>query len=334
MGAAAQTNPNRSNPEGPRAYAGRSDAMALATEIAEARSLDPAWVRQWVGQAQRLPTISRLMRAAPRGTPKNWRVYRSRFVEPIRIRGGVAFWRANQAALRRAQDEFGVPADIMVAIIGVETLYGREQGSFRVLDALVNLSLDFPTEHPRAGERTALFRSELGHFLSWLDRSGTVPTAPLGSFAGAMGMPQFMPSSLVRYAIDYDRDGRLDLSGSATDAIGSVANYFKAFGWTPGMPTHFELSLDGPGLDMAQLLAPDILPTFSAAQMQALGARLERPGQQHTGPLALVELENGGAPNSYVAGTENFYAITRYNWSSYYAMAVIDLAQAVSQAMG
>jgi membrane-bound lytic murein transglycosylase B len=315
-----------------RLYAGRDDAMAMAHELAAQRSLDAAWVRHWVGQAQRVPTISRLMRPAPRGTPKNWRVYRSRFVEPIRIRAGVAFMRSHAAALRQAQDEFGVPADIIVAIIGVETLYGREQGTFRVLDALVNLSLDFPPEHPRAAERAAFFRSELGHFLSWLDRSGTSPSAPLGSFAGAMGMPQFMPSSVVRYALDYDRDGRLDLSGSAVDAIGSVANYFKAFGWVPGMPTHYGVMLDGPGLDMAQLLAPDILPTFSATQMADLGARLDAAGQRHGAALALIELENGGAANSYVAGTENFYVITRYNWSSYYAMAVIDLAQAISQA--
>jgi membrane-bound lytic murein transglycosylase B len=133
----------------------------------------------------------------------------------------------------------------------------------------------------------------------------------------------------VRYAIDFDGDGHVDLHASAADAIGSVASYFIAHGWKPGMPTHYTVRLDGPAEHTEELLLPDILPTFSATRMQALGAQLDNAGQQHTGPLALVELQNGNAAPSYVAGTENFYAITRYNWSSYYAMAVIELGQAV-----
>ena len=147
-----------------------------------------------------------------------------------------------------------------------------------------------------------------------------------------MGLGQFMPSSWVRYAIDFDGDGRVDLFKSPTDAIGSVANYFIGHGWTPGMPTHFGVQFDTARLQLDELLAPDILPTFSATSLQAKGAVLDAAGAQHAGPLALVELQNGGDAPSYVAGTENFYAVTRYNWSSYYAMAVIELGREVAAA--
>ncbi|HAU58520.1 MAG TPA: lytic murein transglycosylase B, partial [Comamonadaceae bacterium] len=180
--------------------------------------------------------------------------------------------------------------------------------------------------------RTAFFRRELEQFLSLMHRTNTDPFTPRGSFAGAMGWPQFMPSSWVRHAVDFDGDGRVDLFGSPQDAIGSVANYFIGHGWQPGMPTHFEVRLEGTPAQQDELLAPDILPTFSAASMQARGAALGETGARHPGPLALVELQNGNESPSYVAGTENFYAVTRYNWSSYYAMAVIELGNAVKAA--
>jgi membrane-bound lytic murein transglycosylase B len=140
-----------------------------------------------------------------------------------------------------------------------------------------------------------------------------------------------MPSSWLKYAVDFDGDGRIDLFTSTADVIGSVANYFKLFNWQPGMPTHYTVSFDPQKLDKDALLAPDILPTFSVASFTAKGAVLQGAALQHAGPLALVELQNGSEPPSYVAGTDNFYAITRYNWSSYYAMAVIDLAEAVAR---
>jgi len=270
----------------------------------------------------------------PAGTPKNWQAYRGRFVEPVRIRAGVAFWRANQATLARAEQTFGVPAEIIVGIIGVETLYGRQMGDFRVLDALATLSFDFPAAHPRAQDRRAFFLGELEQLLSLAQRSGSDPLQWRGSYAGAMGLPQFMPSSWARYAIDFDGDGRIDLFHSAADAIGSVANYFTAFGWIRDMPTHYPVQLRSSAQDLDALLAPDILPSFSAAAMAARGVALGGAGAQHVGPLALVELQNGDAEPSYLAGSENFYVITRYNWSSYYAMAVIELGRAVAQAIG
>lgn len=331
----AKTSANASHQAAAKApvlYATRPEAMQFADDLAARRDLDREWVRQAIGQARFLGQVPRLMLPPPAGTAKNWRAYRSRFIDPVRIRAGVRFWQDNRSALERAEQQYGVPAEIIVGIIGVETIYGQQMGNFRVMDALATLAFDFPSTHPRAKERTEFFRRELEQFLSLTNRSNIDPFQLRGSYAGAMGLGQFMPSSWVRYAVDFDGDGRVDLFNSPTDAIGSVANYFIGHGWTPGMPTHFSVQFDTARLQLEELLLPDILPTFSAASMQAKGAVLDADGARHTGPLALVELQNGAEAPSYVAGTENFYAITRYNWSSYYAMAVIELGREVAAA--
>jgi len=307
--------------------------MLIADDIAQRRDMDPQWVRNAMGQARYVASIARAISPPPVGTPKNWAVYRSRFIDPIRIRAGVKFWQANRATLERAELETGVPAELVVGIVGVETIYGQQTGNFRVMDALCTLAFDFPAVHPRAAERTVFFRDELEAYLSLTHRTATDPLALRGSYAGAMGMPQFMPSSWRKYAVDFDGDSRIDLFHSPADVIGSVANYFKVFGWKRGMPTHYPVTLTAEGEDRAALLAPDILPTFAPEDMATKGATLSETALQHTGPLALVELQNGEAAPLYLAGTENFYAITRYNWSSYYALAVIELGQAVTAAM-
>jgi membrane-bound lytic murein transglycosylase B len=331
-GASVQKRTKKQTTPGPT-YASRPEAMALADDIARQHALDPRWVRRTLSQAHQLPQVVRLMTPAPVGTPKNWTIYRSRFIDPIRIRAGVAFWQAQRDTLTRAQTTYGVPAEIIVGIIGVETIYGQQTGNFRVLDALATLAFDFPAVHPRAVQRSQFFASELGQFLKLTHQGGIDPLSLRGSYAGAMGMPQFMPSSWAKFAVDFDGDGRIDLFNSPADVIGSIANYFKTFGWQPGVPTHYSVSFDTEKLDLEALLLPDILPTFSAASFAAKGAVLDTAGLAHTGPLALIELQNGDQAPSYVAGTENFYVITRYNWSSYYAMAVIELGRAVSQAL-
>ncbi|MEY4470665.1 MAG: Membrane-bound lytic murein transglycosylase precursor [Pseudomonadota bacterium] len=310
----------------------QNEAVSLwATEAAQRLNLDPAWVQKTMQKAQRLPLVEKLVLPAASPAAKDWGAYRARFIEPIRIQAGARFWLRHRATLEKAEGEFGVPASIIVGIIGVETLYGQNTGNFRVLDALGTLAFHFPQAHPRASERQAFFRGELEQFLLLTSRSGANPLAVRGSYAGALGLPQFMPSSWAKFAVDYDGDGRIDLFTSPADAIGSVANYFKAFQWRPGMPTHYPVTLAPGKTDMDGLLAPDILPTFSVTQFMGKGAALESAALQHPGPLALIELRNGPNEPSYVAGTENFYAITRYNWSSYYAMAVIDLADAVAR---
>jgi len=240
---------------------------------------------------------------------------------------------ANRDSLLRAENETGVPASVIVGIVGVESMYGQNTGNFRVIDALATLAFDFPAEHPRAAARAAFFKAELEQYLALTARTHTDPLALRGSYAGAMGWPQFMPSSWSKYAVDFDGDGRIDLFNSQADVIGSVANYFKAFHWQRGMATHYPVRFDPATLDKAALLESDIVPRYSVAELAAKGVLLDELDPAHSGPLALIELQNGEAEPSYVAGTENFYAITRYNWSSYYAMAVIELGQAVADAV-
>ena len=331
--APAQTQPQIQQQPPSGSYATRPDVMAFADELASRRKLAPQWVRQAMGESSFNPTVSRLMQPPTKTFVKNWRVYRSRFIDPVRIAAGVRFWKANAATLERAEKEYGVPADIIVGIIGVETIYGRDTGSFRVMDALMTLAFDFPSNHPRAQERSTYFRGEVEQFLALQNQRQANPMDVKGSYAGAMGMPQFMPSSQAKYAVDFDGDGNIDLWNSPADVIGSVANYFKSYGWQSGMPTHYPVRFDASKMDMDALMAPDILPTFGVASFMAKGAVLEGPALEHKGPLALIELLNGPDAPSYVAGTENFYVITRYNWSSYYAMAVIELGREVAQAM-
>ena len=310
-------------------YAGHEAAEAFATEVAQRRGLARGWVRRALAGARRLPRVQKLVMPPPAGTPKNWAAYRARFVEPQRIAAGLAFWRTHEAAFTRAEAEFGVPAAIVCAIVGVETFYGRITGNFRVIDALATLAFDFPSGR---SDRSRFFREELEEFLVWTQRESLDPLTVKGSFAGAIGLPQFMPSSINRFATDFDGNGHIDLMGSGADAVGSVARYLRLHGWRPGLATHHGVVPPANGEGLTTLLAPDIRPSFSAAQMAALGAQLDAAGQAHApdqGLLALVRVENGADAPSHVAGTLNFWALTRYNRSSYYALAVIDLAAAL-----
>lgn len=312
-------------------YGAVAAVRQFAAEVAERRTLPRAWIESNLAQARRIEAARRLVMPAPRSSAKNWAAYRARFIEPQRIGAGVAFWRDNQIWLQRAEDRWGVPPQIVVGIVGVETFYGRIMGSFRLVDVLATLAFDFPGGR---SDRSALFRSELEELFVLCARQAVDPLSLKGSYAGAMGLPQFMPSSVNRHALDFDGDGHIDLHGNAADAVGSIAHYLAAFGWQRGMPTHYAVQVPADTEQRGVLLAPDIVPSFSAAQMSQQGAVLDAAGSAHAGPLALVELHNGGsAPPSYVAGTQNFYVVTRYNWSSYYAMAVIELGQAVRQAL-
>ena len=302
----------------------------FALAVAARHGLPEDWVHAQLADARSLPRVRQLIMPPPAGTAKNWAAYRERFIEPRRIAQGVAFWQRHQAWLERAEQRWGVPAEIVVGILGVETLYGQHMGGFRALDALATLAFDFP---PGRRDRSDFFRGELEELLVLAHREGVPAGSLRGSYAGAIGWPQFMPGSINRWAVDFDEDGHVDLRGSPADAIGSVAHYLAAFGWVQGMPTHFEVAAPVEAADRAALLLPDILPSFTAAQFAERGAGLPPAAQAHDGLLALVELQNGPAAPSYVAGTRNFYAVTRYNWSSYYAMAVIELGAAVRAAI-
>jgi membrane-bound lytic murein transglycosylase B len=305
-------------------YGQREDVQAFGRALAASAQLDPGWVSEQLAQARFQPSITRLVMPPPAGSSKNWAAYRARFVDARRVQDGLRWWGANEDALQRAQARYGVPASVIVAIVGVETFYGRIRGHYKTLDALATLSFDFPTGR---SDRSAFYRDELGAFLRWCASEKRDPQSVLGSYAGAMGLPQFMPRSMLQYAVDFDGDGHIDLDNSGADVVGSVANYFAQFGWQRDMPTHYGIAAPVDVRDRAALLVPDILPTFTPDQMTERGAVLDPAGRAHVGPLALVELQNGDNAPTYVAGTQNFYVVTRYNWSSYYAMAVMDLAR-------
>ena len=304
---------------------------ALASRLSAEHQLPKTWVQQNIAKARLLPQVQQMVLPPVSPTAKNWQAYRSRFLQAARIQAGVAFAQKYADELQRAEASYGVPITHVLGVLGVETFYGQHQGQFKVLDTLVTLSMAFPKEHPYASERQAFFENELGHHLKQLRQQPSLKNQ-LGSFAGASGWPQFMPSSIAKFAVDFDGDGRIDLARSPVDAIGSVAHYFQAFGWQTGMPTHFEVKVNATEADLAALLAPDIVPSWSLAHLQDKGSEV-MSASGYAQPLALVQLFNADDPPSYVAGTENFFVITRYNRSSYYALAVIDLGDAVVKAL-
>ena len=304
---------------------------ALASRLSAEHQLPKAWVQQNIAKTRLLPQVQQMVLPPVSPTAKNWQAYRSRFLQAARIQAGVAFAQKYADELQRAEASYGVPITYVLGVLGVETFYGQHQGQFKVLDTLATLSMAFPKEHPYASERQAFFENELGHHLKQLRQQPSLKNQ-LGSFAGASGWPQFMPSSIAKFAVDFDGDGRIDLARSPVDAIGSVAHYFQAFGWQTGMPTHFEVKVNATEADLAALLAPDIVPSWSLAHLQDKGVEVVS-ASGYAQPLALVQLFNADDPPSYVAGTENFFVITRYNRSSYYALAVIDLGDAVVKAL-
>lgn len=312
-------------------YGDRADVMAFADAQAESLGYRREELRAVLALARPQPTVQRLILPGPPGQAKDWGAYRQRFVEPQRLQAGLAFWATHEAALARAEAAYGVPAEVIASIIGVETFYGRIMGGFRVLDALATLSFDYPSPlPPGARDRSPFFREELRQFLILTRENGLDPMSMKGSYAGAIGWGQFMPGSWRRYAIDFDGDGHVDLVNSPVDAIGSVANFLREHGWQRGMPTHYEVQVPNDTAARAQLLISDVLPQLDARQFESVGAQLSPQGRAHTGPLALIELQMGGAAPVYVAGTQNFYTVTRYNQSSYYAMAVIEFANTLA----
>ena len=314
-------------------YAHNPVALQAAKSIAQTRQLDTAWVSQAIAQARFLPGVVRAVTPPVQPGSRDWAAYRARVMTPQRIEAGAAFMRTHAATLARAEAQYGVPPSIVAGILGVETIYGRNMGQYRVLDALATLAFDFPDSHPKKVQRQAYFLTELEAFFAFCHSNGYDPLTLRGSYAGAMGMGQFMPSSWLQYAVDFDGSGHIDLFHSTADAIGSIAHYFSVFQWKRGMPTHYALAADALPADLAALLEPDILPSFTPKQLEDRGVVLSAAARNHAGLLALVALPMGeSAAPHYVLGTDNFYAITRYNWSSQYAMAVIELAQAIEAA--
>jgi membrane-bound lytic murein transglycosylase B len=262
--------------------------------------------------------------------PPKWFEYAPNFLTPKRIDAGVAFWRAHADALARAEARFGVPPETVLGILGVETFYGRNVGSYRVIDALATLAFDYP-------RRGSFFRGELREFLLFVRDEKLSPLDPVGSFAGAMGVPQFMPGSVRRYAVDFDGDGRIDLWRSDDDVIGSVANYLARHDWLRGQPVLLPAIIEPAERDAAlQRLDGGISERRPLAAWNADGvAAFDAPADLAPDPVGLLLLEE--SPDDDSAATlwiacPNFYVITRYNKSRLYAAAVWSLGEEVRRA--
>jgi membrane-bound lytic murein transglycosylase B len=311
-------------------YAERDDVRAFIDELAREHGFSRAVLKRWFSDVRYQPKIVAAMQR-PLLEPPKWYEYAPQFLTPARVGDGVAFWRAHESALARAEAQFGVPPEIVVAIIGVETFYGRYAGSYRVIDALSTLAFDYP-------RRASFFRGELRDFLLLARSEGFSPLTPKGSFAGALGVPQFMPGSVRRYAVDFDGDGHVDLWRSDADAIGSVANYLARHDWLRGQPVWARATIAPAQRDLAtSKLDGGISERRPLSAWNADGVAAEwLPDPLAAEPVGLLALEE--SPDASDAATSlwiafpNFYVITRYNKSRLYAAAVTSLAEAMRAA--
>lgn len=310
---------------GPGNYAKRADVGEFIAQMVNRHGFVAGELHTLFSKARHRRAIIRAMSPPAEAAVRSWHAYRNLFVNRERIEAGAHYLKQHGAALSRAVQEFGVPAEIIVAILGVETVYGRNMGTHRVIDALATLAFDFP---PRA----EFFRGELEQFLLYARENGIDVLAARGSYAGAFGIPQFMPGSYRRYALDYDGDGRSDLNSSPADAIGSVANYLGAHGWGTGQPIAARAQVNGKAF--RSLIDAGIRPVFRVADLPAYGVTVRGDDRSVELPpdagCALVELETPGRPSEYWVGLRNFYVLTRYNRSSFYAIAVLELARAIA----
>jgi membrane-bound lytic murein transglycosylase B len=321
----------------PQRYANNPDVDAFINDMVARYDFDSTSLHALFAGVSYSATAVRLVTPSPIRTVKNWHAYQARFLDPVRINAGVKFWLANQAALQRASAQYGVPPEVIVGIIGVETVYGRYMGNFHVLDALTTLAFDYPPA-PNRAERMATFRKNLEDYLVWTRDARTDPTAVLGSYTGAIGIPQFLPSSIMKYAVDFEGNNQIDLRTSQADAIGSVANYLKQNGWEPGRPVIWKISGDAGTLGVAQAAAdgrPE--PHWPLGQLLRSGLKLDEPNVNPAAeadtPVTIVDLPSPGRPTEYVLGLQNFYVLTRYNRSFFYALAVYELGERVKAQM-
>lgn len=305
----------------------------FADEMVAKHGFDRAELKALIGQVRFVDSAVQLVKPAPPGKPKNWQAYSALFIEPVRIDAGVKFWNENADALARAEAEYGVPAEIIVGIIGVETVYGRNAGRFRVMDTLTTLAFAYP-DTPNREARMAFFRGELENTLLLARRYDIDPLSLLGSFAGAVGLPQFMPGSILQYGVDFDGDGTIDLRNSTVDAIGSVANFLVQHGWdsTATGPLAYPAQVS-PGRAWERFIGQGLAARYRQDELSAAGAVSALP--LPPGMLfGLVDLQNGADPTEYWLANNNFFAITQYNRSYFYAMSVIDLGRAVRLSRG
>ena len=299
-------------------YSEKKEVKTFIKEMVKKHKFNKQYLEKLFSRAKVYDSI--LEAIARPAEAKPWYEYRPIFVTNIRAQGGVDFWKKNADALARAEKTYGVPQEIIVAIIGVETRYGKHAGTYPVFDSLATLAFAYP---PRA----TFFKSELEHFLLMAREENFEASELVGSYAGAMGMPQFISSSFRRYAVDFDGDGKRDLWNNTTDAIGSVANYFRKHHWKPGQPiTH---KVDVHGKNYTKLITKSLKPSHTQLELLINGVIL--PTNIKKGLKGkLLQLKKPRNPEYWVAWN-NFYVITRYNHSALYSMAVYQLSQKIRQ---
>lgn len=307
-------------PAPPAHYEARTEVQAFAADMANRYGFSKDELLALFAQAHFQPAVMKAI--LPPSTPRarSWHAYHDRFVEPRRINAGVRFWDDHADALARAEREYGVPAEIIVSIIGVETIYGRNTGNFETFSALTTLAFDYP---PRAD----LFRRELEALLLLARDEKRSPLSYQGSYAGALGLPQFLPSSLRKWAVDFDGDNNLDLA-QPDDAIGSVARFLAEHGWQKGAPivAPAQVNEEQNGDRISGLIAEGIEPKRLPSELRDFGVVIGRVPEQ---PAALIDLATPDEETEFRLGYRNFYVLTRYNRSSFYASAVNDLAEAL-----
>ncbi|WP_126444471.1 lytic murein transglycosylase B [Sulfuricystis multivorans] len=298
-------------------FAEREEVQTFITEMQEKHGLDSSRLAALFAKARPMPAVIEAIRPPTDPRIRSWQTYRARFIEPKRIAAGLRFMCQHRAALARAEAKTGVPAEIIAAIIGIETFYGKHLGRFDSFAALATLAFDYP---PRA----EAFRRELEALLLLARDERRAPDSYRGSYAGAIGLPQFLPSSIRHYAVDFDHDGRIDLVGSAEDAIGSVANFLASHGWEAGGPIAIPVKVGAGKTAADALIEEGILPQRRPQEMASFGVMI--PADAPDAPAALIDLVTPEKPTEYWLGYQNFYVLTRYNRSSFYAMAVYRLA--------
>ncbi len=295
----------------------QKDIATFIDRMVTEHSFSRAKLKQLFSQVKYQPSIIKAITRPAEAKP--WYRYRPIFLTEKRINGGLKFWKEHASLLARAEKRYGVPAQVIVAIIGVETFYGRHKGGYRVIDALSTLGFDYPP-------RSQFFLGELEQFLLMAREEKRDPLDFLGSYAGAMGMPQFIPSSFRSYAVDFDGDGSRDLWDNHADIIGSVANYFSRHHWRSGEPIGDRIALTKKAPE--HLLDKGLAPSLSLTDLRASGISPPSPLSEDEA-VALLAFESKEGEQEYWLTRHNFYVITRYNHSPLYAMAVHQLAEAI-----
>lgn len=299
-------------------FSDKKAVKVFIKEMVKKHKFNKQYLEKLFSRAKLYDSILEAIARPAEGKP--WYQYRPIFVTNKRAQGGINFWKKNADALARAEKQYGVPQEIIVAIIGVETRYGKHAGTYPVFDSLATLAFAYP---PRA----TFFKSELEHFLLMAREEEFEARKLLGSYAGAMGMPQFISSSFRHYAVDFDGDGKRDLWNNPTDAIGSVANYFRKHHWKAGQPITHKVEVHGE--NYKKLITKSLKPSHTQLELLLNGVILpSKIGKDLKGKL--LQLKKPRKPEYWVAWN-NFYVITRYNHSALYSMAVHQLSQKIKQ---